>query len=103
MSLRGCVINILTTGVDANNLGMIELYIDDVNIGHADLILDPADAFKPQARTSNMIYICIHEDDLKKYLAKGKIQLRIESDAPKPSKSIDMNLINTYVTKVSLL
>lgn len=103
MTLRSAEITILTSGIDARNLGNLVIFIDNNPIGHADIIVDSNDANKPQARTTATIYFCIHERDLSQYLSKGKIQLRIESDAPRPSVNVDMNLINTYVTKVSLL
>lgn len=94
--ITGSIINVKTNISGNFNLGNITILINGV-------IIATGSGANITPTTKSIIFTYVNPYSLFEMLPKGKVLLKIVSDAPKPSTKLDMELLNKYSTKISLL
>jgi hypothetical protein len=83
-------------------LGTVHLYIDDDLVAYTDpIILKAFNSSAQLYQSFGMTYDIPF--DIFGTIAKGSMKVKITSDKPAPSKLLQVKLLNTYKSKISLL
>jgi hypothetical protein len=94
--ITSSTINIKTNITSNYNLGTITILINGV-------VIATSSGTNITPTSTSIVFTYANPYSLFEMLPKGKVQLKIVSDTPKPGIKIDMELLNKYSSKISLL
>jgi archaellum component FlaF (FlaF/FlaG flagellin family) len=94
--ITSSTINILNNITTNYNLGTITILINGV-------IIATGSGTNITPTSKSILFTYEKPYSIVEMLPKGKVQLKIVSDVPKPTIKFDMELLNKYSSKVSLL